>query len=151
MSFFPEVPSVTVAGMKMPLKNLITLYAVVGGSLARCVARQGDQSSGYTPSGTNKFRVKAVRVLTTVSGSYMYLLQSSTDIGFNVSTAWVTATYIANDIEASKIMYSAAVSGAQQYTDLTVDFLIANGAFVGIENQASTGEFRVQIFGYEEP
>ena len=147
---YPVPNTLTVAGRVFTdLDNLKILSFAVGGANGYCTVREQNGTAGYTPSGSNKFRVLAIEYIVTVD-DHLYLSQTSNDIGFTTPTPPTVTKEIAGAAEGSRIHYAGSTPATTK-REIIINFLIDNGAFITILMPAGAGVFHGRVYGYEVP
>jgi len=133
------------------LSSLIILHGRIQNTVATtCTLRTANGSSGYTPSGSNKFRARAIRmsIAGVSSGASCTLMYSNNDVGFAGTTAYVSPVYYCGTTNAEYAQCPG--SPAQGYYETVTDFLVPNGKYPGLYDNGAANQWIVQIFGYEE-
>lgn len=112
-------------------------------------------SSGYTPSGSKTFHVRAVRIFslgTVGNGTGFILGYNNIDLGLSGTTSPSSPIYIGGDSTAT--LANVVVFGSSVVTGTTieavVDFVIPNTKYIFASNAGSASSALIQIFGYEE-
>lgn len=142
-------PYVYIGGRFILSTNLITLGSIVaGGSNTNGTFRKGDSSSGYTPSGANKFRALAARILVR-SAIQVTLGYADNDQGILVGGSPTNPVYMYGNNEAGSLTDVSMAAGT--FYEMPLDFLMPNGKYLFIERLSSAAVAQVEIFGYEEP
>ncbi len=151
----PGVGTLTVCGMPLSTTNLIQLNCRLNGANSNCSFRKANTSAGYTPSGSNKFRVKVLRILTTTGSatSGAQLLYSNNDVGYGTATSFTSPIFEFGISGNYMIPATGSIfgNGIQEFMQCeTSDFLVLNAKFPGVSGDG-TNTFSAQLYGYEEP
>lgn len=155
MAFFPTQPHIIVGGAYLPLINsdlkpLITLTIIC--SNGKYSTFRTYAGTPYTPSSSNNFRARAVRVIfgvavsTTTTNNLVY---GTNDVGVDSAVA-PTAVVKAGNTDAGTVPTNGTPTFIAE-TDLGSGFLMPNGNLMAIlRNDATAGVNGYQVFGYEE-
>lgn len=139
-----EIGGVTFAN----LSDLIILQAPpdFGATQGNVTARRPNVGSGYTPSGSNNFRVWAVQIRGFNDAGDIQIGYSDNDVGFGSNTAFVN---LVSPGGSSLMSYLATITASlvdRQLIPFT--FIVPNGKFLAI--YSANGNASVDIYGYEE-
>lgn len=150
----PAIPTLTVGGQVFTdLKNLKVLVGgFAGAANGNCTFRLPSGNSGYTPSGSNKFRFLAIQIvaISVAPGSFAQICYSDNDVGFVTNTAFTNQINPGADVRGGFFCSSSSVSTSTFSYEIAVNFLVPNGKYPGISNNASAFNCAIRAFGYEE-
>ena len=147
------IPTLTVGGRVLTdLANLIELHGYVDGATNTYgTPRKPGASAGYTPSGANKFRIVAMRVVAHTTTGNLYLSYGDNDVGVTSASAATNTVYIGADANLGNIFSAAGLTDDPKYAyEISVDFLIPNTKYPQVGGNAGSGVFKIQLYGYEE-
>lgn len=145
-------PSLTIAGREfVNLNSLIHLkaYLVSGNAICTPVKAEQITSGGYTPSGSKRFRVDAVRitVLTAVANTGIGFGYQDTDPGFQYNTSPTNGKQVGGVAAGVQFNFSIHTVGT---ADFPCGLIVPNGKYLYVGNSSGTvGTYTVDIFGYE--
>lgn len=160
------VNTLQICGQTLSTVNLIHLYCSVNGAGNRCNFRHLTNqttgaaiSSGYTPSGSNKFRVQVIQVGTRVGNSNAFAepAYSDNDLGFASSGSWTNPVF-AGGQSAGTTSIRLFTTNADPGNNSTqpnyncipaMNFLMPNGKYLGVKGDG-TAVFWADVYGYEE-
>lgn len=142
------IPTLTVAGRVFTdLDNLKILRGRVADSTnSYGTFREENGSAGYTPSGLNNFRVRAIRVIGDSGSGDLYFGQSDDDVG--ASSAGAPTNFVPPG--NSTVLGLIANLGVRNDIELPSDFLVENGKYLSLSGAATAASATVEVYGYEE-
>lgn len=150
MAYLPTNNTLTVGGRVFTdFTNLIVLYASFGGATPYSTARlmTGSGGTGYTPSGSNKFRVLAVQAFANGGAAgAVGIGYGNTDIGFASAAASTTPVYPGGGSSAQCLFMA---SSATVQAEASMNFLVPNGKYLQLLGDGVSYASCI-IYGYEE-
>jgi len=149
MALIPTQATLTVGGRVFTdLKNLILIRAHTQIAGNYSTARQLNSSTGYTPSGANKFRILAVRITLHAASADTQIGYGDNDVTLSSVAAPTNIVWPTGDPAGAFLTTSFAVSAfpLDKY-EIALDFLVPNGKYIF---NFSGVEASYDIFGYEE-
>lgn len=145
MSYLPTVETLTVSERVFTdLTNLKILYGSFTGATGNCTLREKGGTSGYTPSGSNSFRVLGIKIYMGTAGN-LFIQQSDNDVGVNTGTGATGSVYPGGNISLGYISYGL---GGNSFRELSFDFTVANTKYLTINGDGTSGCY-VLVYGYE--
>lgn len=146
-----NIPTLEVAGRVFTdLDNLIILYGSTTNTNGASL-RRANGTSGYTPSGSNSFKILALRQTATLGSTptngYGSLGYSDNDVAVNTATAATNPVYVAGAL--NNFPFSNPQTQAQVPSEHPLDFTVPNGKFVFADGGGGVGSVSWQVFGYE--
>lgn len=151
---------IVVGGTVLPTDGLIVLSGSEnnGGGTTYSTLRDQFGSSGYTPSGSNRFLAMcAISVQQTSSGG-TYIGYGDNDVGVGSLTVPTNAKYPANNTQSGLMSYwsantgdtAGAAGGATNngFYYIPLGLIIPNAKYIFVRYAASTN-WSIRLFGYE--
>lgn len=158
MTYSPGVVNtISIGGLTLPRTNLISLYGRFNASNNAFSFRQSSNqtsgatvSAGYTPSGSNKFRllILKVRIISTNTSDGANLHYTDNDLGISSGTSSTNPVYCMGAAPSSAGYLVEYEAKGEQV--IVTDFLVPNGKYVGMKGGSSTGGLLAVAYGYEE-
>jgi hypothetical protein len=143
------VPSITVGGRVFTdLTNIIILGGFTNASGNNCTMRQINGSAvptaGYTPSGSNKFHLMAMKVEQGgAGGGAINLLHATADLGLAQAGAFTSPIdWLTGNSSLTKFMQLPGTDG--DFKETAIDMIVPNGNFVGVVSALTS----VTWYGY---
>jgi hypothetical protein len=149
MGIIGNAPSLTVGGRVFTdLQNLIIIRSHTAIAANYATPRRSGASAGYTPSGANKFRIVAVRLILNNSTSDTYLSYADNDSGVNTATTPTNEVFWGGNQQLAPLSSSFGVTAEPKFEyEIAHNLLIPNGKY--IQTFASC-DATFEIYGYEE-
>lgn len=151
-----NVETLSVAGRNFvnltPTTGLLTLQTIVNAAQRYGTSRLGNATAGYTPSGSNRFRVQAVKFRVNSPSAQLFIGYGDNDVGIGVNTAPTTPVYMAGIDPAStygNIVWNSSTSiPTNTVVEVSIDFIVPNGKFLFFDADGNTTAL-VFAYGYE--
>ncbi len=150
-ALIPTAPTFLVGGKTLLTQNMIQLKCRPNGTTNRysgCRVTGG--SSGYTPSGSKLFHIRAVKIETTgtiTANTTTTLASCDTDLAIGTTSTPVNPVYFGADSNLSSINFD---SGSASFQEQEWDQVIPNTKFFCIDDGTANSVYVVNLFGYEE-
>lgn len=146
----PPVASLTIAGHTFTdIKNLKTLMCQADAATNFCSFRAPNGTAGYTPSGSNKFKMVALRCQASSPAANQFGIgYSDNDVGYTTNTVPTNPVYIAG----SSILFRIGPlpTDATFFEWAMESFQVPNGKYVLLAGDTTTVNYCF-AYGYEVP
>lgn len=154
--YSPPGNTFQIAGLTLPTQGLVFLYCYNSSSHA-CTFRQGQGTSGYTPSSTNIFCPRAMRLMASdvtaaSAGVTAAMQQSDNDLGFDSASAVTNPVYLAGSSSFSPWNHAQWTAGQLNNTTWEAPLVgekILNAKFFTVNATSPMGVVSLMAVGYE--
>lgn len=142
MSYIPNANSMTIAGITITGKEIITGKGLLAGATSTCTFVESNGTAGYQVPVGKTLRIIAIRCASNATTGAFYALYSDNDAGYSGTTAHTNPVVISGVNAYTTYGQTATFT----YQDILVNFDVPTGKYPGAAASAYSGE--VAFIGY---